>query len=89
MGRQLGCILWIATQQMNAQTMPTAISEQLVLKIALGDKDEQTYRTLFASSVDIPPVQFYAGQGVYSYPVLASVDKPRLLAVPYCSYLDS
>ena len=30
MGRQLGCILWVATQQMNAQTMPTAIREQLV-----------------------------------------------------------
>ncbi|MBF2593627.1 FtsK/SpoIIIE domain-containing protein [Listeria welshimeri] len=88
MGRQLGCILWIATQQMNAQTMPTAIREQLVLKIALGDSDEQTYRTLFASAVDIPPVQFSAGQGVYSYPVLASVDKPRLLVVPFCSFLN-
>ncbi|WP_079708021.1 helicase HerA domain-containing protein [Paraliobacillus ryukyuensis] len=88
MGRQLGCILWIATQQMNAQTMPTAIREQLVLKIALGDSDEQTYRTLFASGVDIPPVQFTAGQGVYSYPGSASADKPRLLTVPYCSFLN-
>lgn len=88
MGRQLGCILWVATQQMNAQTMPTAIREQLVLKIALGDSDEQTYRTLFSSGVDIPPVQFTAGQGIYSYPGLASVDKPRMLAVPYCSYLE-
>ncbi|WP_343272557.1 helicase HerA domain-containing protein [Lentibacillus songyuanensis] len=88
MGRQLGCILWIATQQMNAQTMPTAIREQLVLKIALGDSDEQTYRTLFSSGVDIPLVQFTAGQGVYSYPGLASADKPRLLMVPYCSFLN-
>ena len=88
MGRQLGCILWIATQQMNAQTMPTAIREQLVFKIALGDSDEQTYRTLFSSGVDIPPVQFSAGQGIYSYPGLASADKPRLLTVPYCSFLS-
>lgn len=88
MGRQIGCILWTATQQMNAQTMPTAIREQLVLKIVLGDSDEQTYRTLFASSVDIPPVQYTAGLGLYSYPELASVDKPRMLAVPYCSYLE-
>ncbi|ENZ9221161.1 FtsK/SpoIIIE domain-containing protein [Enterococcus hirae] len=87
MGRQLGCILWVATQQMNAQTMPTAIREQLVLKIALGDSDEQTYRTLFSSGVNIPPVQFTAGQGIYSYPGLASADKPRLLIVPYCSFL--
>jgi len=88
MGRQLGCILWVATQQMNAQTMPTAIREQLVLKIALGDSDEQTYRTLFSSGVDIPPVEFTAGQGIYSYPGLASADKPRLLTVPYCSFLN-
>jgi len=88
MGRQLGCILWIATQQMNAQTMPTAIREQLVLKVALGDSDEQTYRTLFSSSVDIPPVEFTAGQGIYSYPGLASADNPRLLTVPYCSFLN-
>src|SRR5699024_11044784 len=68
MGRQLDCILWVATQQMNAQSMPTAIREQLVLKIALGDSDEQTYRTLFSSGVDIAPVEFTAGQGIYSYP---------------------
>lgn len=88
MGRQLGCILWVATQQMNAQTMPTAIREQLVLKIALGDSDEQTYRTLFSSGVDIPAVQFNAGQGVYSFPGLASTDIPRLLVTPFCSFLN-
>lgn len=88
MGRQLGCILWVATQQMNAQTIPTAIREQLVLKVALGDSDEQTYKTLFASGVDIPPMNFTAGQGVYSYPGIASTDKPRLISVPYCSFLD-
>lgn len=88
MGRQLGCILWVATQQMNAQTMPTAIREQLVLKIALGDSDEQTYRTLLSSSVHIPSVEFTAGQGIFSYPGLASADNPRLLTVPYCSFLN-
>ena len=88
MGRQIGCLLWTATQQMNAQTMPTAIREQLVLKVVLGDSDEQTYRTLFVSSVDIPPVQFSAGLGLYSYPEVANVDKPKMLAVPYCSYLE-
>jgi len=88
MGRQIGCILWTATQQMNAQTMPTAVRDQLVLKVVLGDSDEQTYRTLFASSVDIPPIRFSAGLGLYSYPELASVDKPKMLAVPYCSYLE-
>lgn len=73
---------------MNAQTMPTAIREQLVLKVALGDSDEQTYRTLFSSGVDIPPVEFTAGQGIYSYPGLASADNPRLLMVPFSSFLN-
>lgn len=51
MGRQIGCIFWTATQQMNAQTMPTAIRDQLVLKVVLGYSDEQTYRTLFISRI--------------------------------------
>lgn len=86
-GRQLGCFMWIATQQMNAQTIPTSIREQLVIKIVLGDSDEQTYRTLFSSSIDIPDLQFSAGQGLYSAPGLASINNPRLLSVPFCSFL--
>ncbi|WP_211220876.1 FtsK/SpoIIIE domain-containing protein [Jeotgalicoccus marinus] len=88
MGRQIGCILWVSTQQMNAQTISTDIRDQLVLKVVLGPSDEQTYRTLFASSVEVPPVQFSAGLGIFSYPEFASVDKPRILTVPYCSYLE-
>jgi len=88
MGRQSGCLLWVATQQMNAQTIPTAIREQLVLKIVLGDSDEQTYRTLFASSVDVPSIRYAPGIGLYAYPNLASIDKPKLLTLPYCSYLE-
>src|SRR5699024_10612384 len=49
MGRQIGCILWVVTQQMNAQTISTDIRDQLVLKVVLGSSDEQTYRALFAS----------------------------------------
>src|SRR5699024_10032993 len=88
MGRQLGCFLWITTQQMNAQTVPTAIREQLILKVVLGDSDEQTYRTLFSSSVKVPPIEYKTGIGLYAYPSLANVDKPRLLMVPFCSYLE-
>lgn len=88
MGRQLGCFLWMTTQQMNAQTVPTAIREQLILKVVLGDSDEQTYRTLFSSSVKVPPIEYKTGIGLYAYPSLANVDKPRLLMVPFCSYLE-
>lgn len=89
MGRQLGCFLWISTQQMNAQTIPTAIRDQLVIKMVLGHSDEQTYRTMFASSVQIPQVNFNPGQGVISSPSVATVEHPRLLNIPYCSFLKT
>lgn len=89
MGRQLGCFLWISTQQMNAQTVSTAIRDQLVTKLVLGNSDEQTYRTLFASGVQIPQVDFKPGQGVLSSPDVATVEHPRLLNFPYCSFLKT
>lgn len=89
MGRQLGCFLWISTQQMNAQTVPTAIRDQLVTKVVLGNSDEQTYRTMFASSVQIPQVDFKPGQGIISSPHVATVEHPRLLNIPYCSFLKT
>lgn len=55
---------------MNAQTIPTSIRKQLVLKVVVGDSDEQTSRTLFASSVDIPPVCYGPGIGLYAYQIL-------------------
>ena len=87
MGRQIGCFLWIATQQMNAQTVPTAIRDQLILKIVLGNSDEQTYRTLFSASIKIPKNNFRAGQGIFSYPNIASVDSPLILNVPFFKFL--
>ncbi|MGF2058396.1 FtsK/SpoIIIE domain-containing protein [Enterococcus innesii] len=89
MGRQIGCFLWISTQQMNAQTVPTAIRDQLVIKMTLGNSDEQTYRTLFASGVQIPKIDFKPGQGVISSPSVATVEHPRLLNIPYCSFLKT
>lgn len=89
MGRQLGCFLWISTQQMNAHTVQTAIRDQLVTKIVLGNSDEQTYRTMLASSVQIPQVDFKSGQGVISSPNVSTVENPRLLNIPYCSFLKT
>lgn len=90
-GRQMGCFLWQVSQQLNASTSGngTAVRDQLVLKIVLGNSDEQTYRTLFASSVDIPKINYKIGQGLIAYPNVANVDKPKLLFVPYCSFLDN
>lgn len=89
MGRQLGIFLWVCTQQMNSQTIATSVREQLVVKIVLGMSDEQTYRTLFAQSVDIPSMKFHAGEGLISAPAIASVEHPRLLFVPNLVYLKT
>lgn len=84
MGRQIGCFLWISTQQVNAQTVPTAIRDQLVIKMTLDNSDEQTYCTMFASGVQIPQVDFNPGQGVISSPSVVTVEHPRFLNIPYC-----
>lgn len=89
MGRQLGIFLWVCTQQMNSQTIATSVREQLVVKIVLGMSDEQTYRTLFSQSVDIPSMKFQAGEGLISAPSIASVEHPRLLFVPDLGYLKT
>ncbi len=89
MGRQIGIVLWVCTQQMNANTLPTAVRDQLVIKIVLGTSDDQTYRTMFSPSVDIPNMLFKGGEGLISAPSIASAEKPRLLFVPFLMYLKS
>lgn len=87
-GRQLGCFLWIATQQFNYQIIPTQLTEQMNTKIVLGNSDEQTYRNLFSSSVSIPNINLKPGYGYISYPNIATVQNPMLFVSPYCKFLS-
>lgn len=87
-GRQLGCFLWIATQQFNYQVIPTQLTEQMSTKIVLGNSDEQTYRNLFSQSVSIPNLNLKAGYGYFAYPNIATVQNPMLFVSPYCRFLS-
>lgn len=87
-GRQLGCFLWISTQQFNYQIIPTQLTEQMSTKIVLGNSDEQTYRNLFSQSVSIPNINLNPGYGYFSYPNIATVQNPMLFVSPYCKFLS-
>lgn len=87
-GRQLGCFLWIATQQFNYQIIPTQLTEQMSTKIVLGNSDEQTYRNLFSQSVSIPNLDLKPGYGYFAYPNIATVQNPMLFVSPYCKFLS-
>lgn len=87
-GRQLGCFLWIATQQFNYQIIPTQLTEQMSTKIVLGNSDEQTYRNLFSQSVSIPNINLKPGYGYFAYPNIATVQNPMLFVSPYCRFLS-
>lgn len=87
-GRQLGCFLWIATQQFNYQVIPTQLTEQMSTKIVLGNSDEQTYRNLFSQSVNIPNINLKPGYGYFAYPNIATVQNPMLFVSPYCKFLS-
>jgi len=46
MGRQIGCILWVATQQMNAQTISTDIRDQLVFDVSINKEVYELIRKI-------------------------------------------
>ncbi|MDU3212356.1 FtsK/SpoIIIE domain-containing protein [Anaerococcus sp.] len=86
-GRQLGCFLWLATQQFNHLVIPTQLTEQMSTKIVLGSSDDQTYRNLFSQSVVIPNIKLKPGYGYFSYPGIANIQNPLLFVSPYCKFL--
>ncbi|WP_044566526.1 P-loop NTPase family protein [Anaerococcus provencensis] len=87
MGRQLGFFVVLVLQRFASETVPREITEQLVLRIVLGDSDDLTYRTLFSPSVNILKLNLKPGMGYFSYTNIASIDNPSLFVSPYCKFL--
>lgn len=77
-GRQIGCFLWIAMQKSDSSDIPTAIRDNLVFKIVLGNAPSTTYQTTFEESADLPKRKFGIGQGLYSYQGLTK--KPQIVS---------
>ncbi len=79
-GRQSGFFLWIVMQQAGSNNIPTFIRDNLPWKVVLGNAEDQTYTTAFGAGTDIPLRKMEAGDGVFTYPAVAS--KPRLCSFP-------
>lgn len=84
-GRQSGVFLWLIMQKSDASTVPTAIRNNLVLKIVLGNAERTTYQTAFESSIDVPIKKYGKGQGVYLHP---TISKPMMISFPFLMFLD-
>lgn len=79
-GRQSGFFLWIVMQQAGSNNIPTYIRDNLPWKVVLGNAEDQTYTTAFGAGTDRPAREMEGGDGVYTYPTIAT--KPRLCSFP-------
>lgn len=71
MGRQLGFFVILVMQKSDAKLISTALRDNVPLKIVLGNAEDTTYETTFGTGVDIPPMDYPPGDGVFTEPTLA------------------
>lgn len=83
MGRQLGCFLWVLQQKSDATDLPTAIRDNLVCKVCLGNVPKTTYITTFETS-DIPSKKLTAGQGYFTY--MGITREPQYISFPTLNF---
>ena len=80
MGRQLGFYMWIAMQKSDSSDIPTAIRDNLPLKVCLGNAPSTTLMTIFGHATDLPSRHWGKGQGlVYCDGITAA---PRPVSFP-------
>ena len=80
MGRQLGFFVILVMQKSDAKLITTALRDNIPLKIVLGNAEDTTYETTFGTGVDIPPMDYPPGDGVFTEPSLAKT--PKLVQFP-------
>lgn len=80
MGRQLGFFVILVMQKSDAKLITTALRDNIPLKIVLGNAEDTTYETTFGTGVDIPPMDYPPGDGVFTEPTLAKT--PKLVQFP-------
>lgn len=85
-GRQIGCFCIIAQQQSNATNLPTELRENLPLKLIMGQAERQTYVTALGIYPDIARRKFLTGQGIMTYPQIASVENPVVVYIPKLNF---
>lgn len=83
MGRQLGCFLWVLQQKSDASDLPTAIRDNLIFKVCLGNVPRTTYITTFETS-DIPPKKLKSGEGYFTY--MGLTRDPQFISFPTLNF---
>lgn len=84
MGRQLGFFAWICMQKSDSSDIPTAIRDNLPLKICLGNAPATTLMTVFGRSADLPSRHWGKGQGlIYCDGITAA---PRPVSFPTLNF---
>lgn len=84
MGRQLGFFAWVCMQKSDSSDIPTAVRDNLPLKICLGNAPATTLMTIFGRSADLPSRHWGKGQGlVYCDGITAA---PRPVSFPTLAF---
>lgn len=76
MGRQLGFFAWIAMQKSDSSDIPTAIRDNLPLKICLGNAPSTTLMTIFGHTADLPSRHWGKGQGLICCDGITAAPRP-------------
>ena len=76
MGRQLGFFVWIAMQKSDSSDIPTAIRDNLPLKICLGNAPSTTLMTIFGHAADLPSRHWGKGQGLIYCDGITAAPRP-------------
>ena len=80
LGRQLGFFLVVCMQKSDAELIPTALRDNLPIKIVLGMAEPTTYQTTYGAGFDPPKRIFDIGEGLIHAPGFGS--KPKICAFP-------
>ena len=76
MGRQLGFFVWVAMQKSDSSDIPTAIRDNLPLKVCLGNAPATTLMTVFGRSADLPSRHWGKGQGLIYCDGITAAPRP-------------
>jgi energy-coupling factor transporter ATP-binding protein EcfA2 len=84
-GREMGVFCVLATQQPNANNIPTELRDNLSVRIALGNMSSEAYRMVFGE--DVKDLQSISAVGTgYIYLDGLGWSKPKLFQAPFLDY---
>lgn len=83
-GREMGVFVCLATQQPNAQNIPTEMRDNLSIRVALGNMSNEAYRMIFG---DLEGLETVRGQGTgYIFLDGLGWSTPKYFETPFLDY---